>query len=158
MNRAVNRTATRPPSPRGRCRLGPESAHHRTDWWLVDRLAAARPEEFAELFHEALTNDFGAVAQLHQMLDTASKWCRTHGARGSASELNALTDRLTDLGDELHRVGEGLGHEIHSRSHRAAAAARVSPVVSVSGPSVGQQNHAAAPIPPSAVRSLPRSR
>ncbi|MCY0952758.1 MULTISPECIES: hypothetical protein [Streptomyces] len=128
-----------------------------TGGW-VDRLAAARPEEFAELFHEALTDDFGAVARLHQMLETASEWCRAHGARGSASELDALTDRLTDLGDELHLVGEGLGHEIHSRSHRAAAAARISPAVAVSGPSVGQQTQAPAPIPPSAVRSLPRSR
>ncbi|RPK48681.1 hypothetical protein EES39_09155 [Streptomyces sp. ADI92-24] len=136
--------------------LSPGTAAPASDW--IDRLAAARPEEFAELFHEALTDDFGAVSRLHQMLETASEWCRTHGARGSASELDALTGRLTDLGEELHLVGESLGHEIRSRSHRAAAAARVSPVVSVSGPSVGQQNQAAAPIPPSAVRSLPRSR
>ncbi|MFD5115928.1 hypothetical protein ACFWNG_27045 [Streptomyces sp. NPDC058391] len=67
------------------------------DW--NDRLAAARPQEFAELFHEALTDDFGAVARLHQMLGTASEWCRAHAARSSASELDALADRLTDLGE-----------------------------------------------------------
>ncbi|MFE2639365.1 hypothetical protein ACFXKF_32170 [Streptomyces scopuliridis] len=136
--------------------LSPRTAAPASDW--NDRLAAARPEEFASLFHEALTDDFGAVARLHQMLETASEWCRTHGVRGSASELDALTDRLTDLGEELHLVGEGLGHEIPSRSDRAAAAARVSPAVAVSGPAVGQQTQAPAPIPPSAVRSLPRSR
>ncbi|MDJ0465726.1 hypothetical protein [Streptomyces sp. H27-C3] len=124
----------------------------------IDRLASARPEEFAELFCEALTDDFGAVARLHQMLETASEWCLTHEARGSASELGALADRLTDLGEELHLVGEGLGHEIHFHSHRTAAAARISPAVSVSGPSVGQQKQAPAPIPPSTVRSLPHSR
>lgn len=137
-------------------RLSPHTAAPASDW--IDRLAAARPQEFTALFHEALTDDFGAMARLHQMLETASKWCRAHGARGSASELDALTGRLTDLGEELYLVKEGLGHQIHSGSHRAAAAARVSPVMSASGPSDGQQNQAPAPIPPSAIRSLPRSR
>jgi hypothetical protein len=136
--------------------LSPRIVAPASDW--IDRLAAARPEEFADLFHEAITDDFGAVARLHQMLETASEWCRTHGAQGSSSELDALADRLTDLGEELHLVGESLGHEIHPRSHRAATAARISPVVSARGPSAGQQNQAPAPIPPSAVRSLPRSR
>ncbi|MFG2370531.1 hypothetical protein ACGFY9_03530 [Streptomyces sp. NPDC048504] len=127
------------------------------DGW-ADRLAAARPEEFASVFHKALTDDFGAVARLHQMLEIASEWCRTHGVRGSASELDALTGRLTDLGEELHLVGEGLEHEIHSRSRRPAAATRVSPAVAVSGPPVGRQTPASASATPSAVRSLPRSR
>lgn len=136
--------------------VSPGTVAPAVDW--NDRLAAARPEEFAELFHEAITEDFGAVARLHQMLETASEWCRAHGARGIASELDALANRLTDLGEELHLVGEDLGHEIHSRSHRAAAAARVSPVVSVRGAAVGQQSDAPAPLPPPNVRSLPRSR
>ncbi|WP_405668277.1 hypothetical protein [Streptomyces sp. NBC_00055] len=57
------------------------------------------------------------------MLETASAWCRTHGARGSAAKLDALAGRLADLREELHLVGEGIGHEI--RSQRAAA--RTSP-------------------------------
>ncbi|WP_308295832.1 hypothetical protein [Streptomyces sp. ISL-96] len=136
--------------------MRPGTVARSVDW--NDRLAAARLEEFAELFQEAITEDFGAVARLHQMLETASEWCRAHGARGIASELGALADRLTDLGEELHLVGEDVGHEIHSRSHRAAAAAHVSPVVSVRGTSVGQQSDAPAPLPPPTVRSLPRSR
>lgn len=136
--------------------VSPGTVTPAVDW--NDRLAAARPEEFAELFHKAITEDFGAVARLHQMLETASEWCRAHGARSSASELDALADRLTDLGEELHLVGEDVGHEIHSRSRRAAAAARVSPVVPLRRTSVGQQSDAPAPLPPPNVRSLPRSR
>ena len=126
------------------------------DW--NERLATARPEEFAELFHKAITDDFGAVARLHQMLETASQWCRAHDARSSAAELDVLTDRLTDLGEELHLVGEAVGHEIHSHSRRTAAAARLSPAVPVRGTSVGRQSEAPAPLPPNTVRSQPRSR
>ncbi|MFD4949417.1 hypothetical protein ACFWNT_44790 [Streptomyces sp. NPDC058409] len=136
--------------------MNPGTVAPAVDW--NGRLAAARPEEFAELFHEAITEDFGAVARLHQLLETASEWCRAHGARGSASELDALADRLTDLGEELHLVGEDVGHEMHSRSHRAAAATRVSPTVSVRGTSVIQQSEAPAHFPPPTIRSLPRSR
>jgi hypothetical protein len=123
-----------------------------------DRLAAARTEEFTDLFREAVTEDFGAVARLHQMLETASEWCRTHGARGSASELDAIASRLTDLGEELHLVAENVDHEIGSRSHQAAAAARFSPAASARGASPGQQSDASAPVPPSVTHSLPRSR
>lgn len=136
--------------------LSPRSTASAGDW--IDRLAAYRPEGFASLFHEALTDDFGAVARLHQMLETASEWCRAHGARGSASELDALTSRLADLGEELHLVGVGLDYEIHSRSRQPAAAARVSPAVAVSGLPGGRRTLASAPVPPPAVRSLPRSR
>ncbi|MFD4557550.1 hypothetical protein ACFWP5_25055 [Streptomyces sp. NPDC058469] len=126
------------------------------DW--NERLATARPQEFAELFHEAITEDFGAVARLHKMLETASQWCRTHDARGSAVELDVLTDRLTDLGEELHLVAQDVGHEIHSRSRRTAAAARLSPAVSVHGTPIGRQSEAPAPLSPNAARSQPRSR
>ncbi|MGW3550421.1 hypothetical protein ACWDLL_06035 [Streptomyces griseoincarnatus] len=103
----------------------PDSGSPATDG--NDRLAAARTEEFTDLFHEAVTEDFGAVARLHQMLETASEWCRVHGARSSASELDAIASRLTDLAEELHLVAENVDHEIHSRAHQAAAAARLSP-------------------------------
>ncbi|WP_329553676.1 hypothetical protein [Streptomyces sp. NBC_00696] len=126
------------------------------DW--NDRLATARPEEFTELFHKAITDDFGAVARLHQMLETASQWCRTHDARGSATELDTLADRLTDLGEELHLVGEAVDHEIHARSRRTAAAAGLSPAVSVRVTSVDRQSETPAPLPPNTVRSTPRSR
>ncbi|MGW9432998.1 hypothetical protein ACWHA1_34355, partial [Streptomyces decoyicus] len=122
-----------------------------------DRLAAARLDEFDELFSTAVTGDFGTVAGLHQMLETASEWCRAHGARGSAAELDVLAGRLADLGEELHLVREGMDHEIRSRSHRAAAAARASPVASVRGACVGP-TEAPAPPPPAPVRSLPCSR
>ncbi|MEU9847830.1 hypothetical protein [Streptomyces sp. NPDC047985] len=123
-----------------------------------DRLAAALTEEFTDLFREAITEDFGAVARLHQMLETASEWCRTHGARGSASELDAIASRLTDLGEELHLVAENVDHEIRFRSHQAAAGVRFSPAASARGTSPGQQSDAPAPVPPSVTRSLPRSR
>ncbi|MFD3836726.1 hypothetical protein ACFWWC_10755 [Streptomyces sp. NPDC058642] len=134
----------------------PDNGSPATDW--NDHLATARTEEFTDLFHEAITEDFGAVARLHQMLETASEWCRTHGARSSASELDAIASRLTDLGEELHLVAENVDHEIRSRSHQAAAAARLSPAASARGTSPGQQSDAPAPVPPSVTRSLPRSR
>ncbi len=121
-----------------------------------DRPAAARPEEFEELFSTALTGDFGAVARLHQALETASEWCRTHGACGSAAELDVLAERLADLGEELHLVQEGMGHEF--RSHRAAAATHTSPAVSARGASAGPPTATSAPLPPAPVRSLPCSR
>ncbi|QHC26771.1 hypothetical protein GR130_08380 [Streptomyces sp. GS7] len=128
-----------------------------TDW--NDRLATARPEEFTDLFHEAVTEDFGTVARLHQILETASQWCHTHDARSSASALDTLTTRLTDLGDELHLVGENVNHEIRTRSHRAAAAAaRPSPVASAWGSAPGEQIGTPTPAPPSTARPLPRSR
>jgi hypothetical protein len=126
------------------------------DW--NERLATARPGEFAELFHEAITEDFGAVARLHQMLETASQWCRTHDARSSAAELDLLAGRLTDLGEELHLVAEDVGHEIHSRSHRTAAAARPSPAVSAHRAPLVRQSEPPALLPPNTVRSQPRSR
>lgn len=102
---------------------------------MSDRLAAARTEEFTDLFREAVTEDFGAVARLHQMLETASEWCRVHGARSGASEPNAIASQLTDLGEELHLVAENVDHEIRSRAHQAAAAARLSPAASALGTS-----------------------
>ncbi|MFF4785778.1 hypothetical protein ACFY3O_12705 [Streptomyces sp. NPDC001046] len=123
-----------------------------------DRLAAARTEEFTDLFREAVTEDFGAVARLHQVLETASEWCCVHGARSSASELDAIASRLTDLGEELHLVAENVDHEVRFRAHQAAAAARLSPAASARGTSPGQRNDAPAPVPPSVRRSLPRSR
>ncbi len=150
--RADHRVHEEAPAPATR----PATVAPDVDW--NDRLAAARPEEFADLLHEALTDDSGAVARLHQMLETASEWCRAHGARSSSSELDVLADRLNDLGDELHFVGEALGHEIHSRSHRAAAAARISPTVSVRGTSVMRQSEVPAHIPPPTAPWLPRSR
>ncbi|MCT9106539.1 hypothetical protein N4G69_12970 [Streptomyces mirabilis] len=122
-----------------------------------DRLAVARTEEFSDLFREAVTEDFGAVARLHQILETASEWCRVHGARSSASELDAIASRLTDLGEELHLVAENVDHEIRCRAHQAAAAARLSPAASARGTSPGQRNDAPSPVPPSVTRSLPRS-
>ncbi|MEE1763569.1 hypothetical protein [Streptomyces sp. SP18BB07] len=134
----------------------PDSGSPATDG--NDRLAAARTEEFTDLFREAVTEDFGAVARLHQMLETASEWCRTHGARSSASELDTIASRLTDLGEELHLVADNVDHEIHSRAHQAATAARFSPAASARGTSPGQRNDAPSPVPPSVARSLPRSR
>ncbi|MGW8557997.1 hypothetical protein [Streptomyces tubercidicus] len=123
-----------------------------------DRLAAARPEEFNELFSTSITGDSGTVAGLHQMLETASEWCRAHGARGTAAELDVLAGRLADLGEELHLVREGMAQEIHSGSHRAAAAAHASPAASIRGAHVGPPTETPAPLPPAPVRSLPRSR
>ncbi|MFJ8602218.1 hypothetical protein ACIREM_26590 [Streptomyces shenzhenensis] len=137
--------------------VSPDSGARATDW--NDRLATARTKEFTDLFNEAITDDFGAVACLHQMLETASEWCRTHGARSSASELDALASRLTDLGEELHLVAENVDHELRSRSHQAAAAGRLSPAASARSASSGsRQSDAPAPVPASVTRSLPRSR
>ncbi|WP_371790358.1 hypothetical protein OG285_05685 [Streptomyces sp. NBC_01471] len=92
------------------------------------------------------------------MPETASQWCRAHGVRSASSELDAIADRLSDLGQELHLTGQYISYEINSSSHREAAAALVSPAASTRGTSVGQQSDAPAPFPPPAARSLPRSR
>ncbi|MEU4658767.1 hypothetical protein AB0G32_33355 [Streptomyces sp. NPDC023723] len=120
-----------------------------------DRLAAARPEKFEELFSTAITGDFGTVARLHQALETASEWCRTHSVRGSAAELDVLAERLADLGEELHLVREGIGHEL--RAHRAAVAARTYPAASARKAPVGPPPESAPPLPAPA-HSLPYSR
>ncbi|WP_255311804.1 hypothetical protein [Streptomyces sp. PTY087I2] len=121
-----------------------------------DLLAGARPAEFEELFSTVLTGDFGAVARLHQMLETASDWCREHGVRDSAAELDILAERLAGLGEELHLVQDGLSHEI--RSHPAAAAAGTSPSVSARHVAAGPPTAASAPPPPGPVGAQPRSR
>ncbi|MFJ4868577.1 hypothetical protein [Streptomyces sp. NPDC088757] len=123
-----------------------------------DRLAAARPEEFEELFSAILTGDFGAVARLHQVLETASAWCREHGARSSAAELDVLAERLSDLGEELHLVCEGVGQEIRFRSHRVTAAIRTSPAASARDAAAGPSAATSVPVSPGPVRPLPRSR
>ncbi|MGW3560832.1 hypothetical protein ACWDNT_26400, partial [Streptomyces sp. NPDC000963] len=102
-----------------------------------DPLGGGWPEEFEELFSAILTGGFGAVARLHQMLETASEWCREHGVRGGAAELDVLAERLTDLGEELHLVREGVGDEIRFRSYRAAAAALTSPAALAHGAAAG---------------------
>ncbi|MFM9613485.1 hypothetical protein [Streptomyces niveiscabiei] len=122
-----------------------------------DRLAAARPAEFTGLFDEAVTGDFGAAAHLHQILETASGWCRTHDARSSASELDTIASRLVDLGEEVHLVAENIDHEIRHWSDRATAAVRPSPAAAARGASPSAR-HAPAPLPPSAAHALPRSR
>ncbi|MHC5907749.1 hypothetical protein ACVNF4_28235 [Streptomyces sp. S6] len=134
---------------------GPDSRASAADG--NDRLATARTEEFTGLFDEAVTGDVGAVAHLHQILETASEWCRTHGARSSAFELDALASRLADLGEELHLVVENVDHEIRSRSHRATAAVRRSPVATARGTSPSSRDTPAPP-PPSGAHALPRSR
>ncbi|MYV66782.1 hypothetical protein GT043_12710 [Streptomyces sp. SID2131] len=121
-------------------------------------LAGARPEEFEEVFSAILDGDFGAVARLHQMLETASAWCREHGVRGSAAELNVLAGRLAELGEELHLVREGVGDEIRFRSHRVAAAALTSPAALAHGAAADPSAVTSAPAPPEPVRPLPRSR
>ncbi|MFD4337894.1 hypothetical protein ACFWPP_11980 [Streptomyces anulatus] len=123
-----------------------------------NRLVGARPEEVEELFSAILDGDFGAVSRLHQMLQTASKWCFEHGVRGSAAELDVLAERLADLGAELHLVREGVGQEIRFRSHRAAAAARTSPAVSARYASASPSAATSAPVPPVPLRLPPRSR
>lgn len=117
-------------------------------YWTT-ALASAPPQEFPDLFHRAVTDDFGAVALLHQMLETASQWCRRHGAHHSASELEEITARLSDLGEDLYLAGETADEEITARSNWAAAASRTSPAAIASGtahvpsssaPAAGQPN------------------
>jgi hypothetical protein len=48
----------------------PDGGAPTADW--NDRLAAAQPQEFADLFHKSVTADFGVAARLHQILETAS--------------------------------------------------------------------------------------
>lgn len=121
-------------------------------------VATAQAEEFAHLFHKAISDDCGPAADLHHLLESAAAWCRAHDVPSSASELEALVSRLTDLSDELHLVAENVSHEIRSRAYRAESAARLSPAASAWGTSAGRQNGPSAPTSPSAAPSIPRSR
>ncbi|MFB7030896.1 MULTISPECIES: hypothetical protein [unclassified Streptomyces] len=123
-----------------------------------DPLGGTRFGEFEEVFSAILDADFGAVARLHQALETAAAWCREHGVRGGAAELDVLAERLADLREELHLVREGAGDEIRFRSYRAAAAARTSPAASARGAAAGPSAATSTPVPPGPVRPLPCSR
>jgi hypothetical protein len=55
-------------------------------------------------------------------------------------------------------VAEDVGHEIHARSHRTAAAAHPSPAVSARMAPLVRQSEAPVLLPLNTVRSQPRSR
>lgn len=99
-----------------------------TGW--ASSLASAQPQQFPGLFRQAVTDDAGVVAVLHRMLDTASEWCRRHGAHHCASELEEMTARLSDFGEDLELAGDAVEEEIASRHDRAAATGRTSPALS----------------------------
>lgn len=127
---------------------GTASSRDAAAYWTT-ALDAATLREFPDLFHRAVTDDLGAVALLHQTLETASQWCRRHGAHHCASELEEITARLSDLREDLYLAGETADEEITSSSSRTAAASRTSPAVfapgtacvpSSSTPAAGQPN------------------
>lgn len=125
------------------------------DW--TSCLASARPQEFPVLFRQAVTDDSGAVAVLHQLLETASQWCRRHGAHHAASELEEITARLGDVGEDLHLAVEAVEIEVASRQGRAAAANRTSPTVTAQRAVPVGQGGIGVPAPSTAARPPPRS-
>ncbi|WP_033252464.1 hypothetical protein [Kitasatospora phosalacinea] len=74
-----------------------------------------------------MSSDFGAVSRLHELVSTAAQWCQEHGVRRYGAELDALAERITEIGEELHLVHEGLAGELAGRSERLAAAVSRSP-------------------------------
>ncbi|MFJ5879846.1 hypothetical protein [Kitasatospora cineracea] len=74
-----------------------------------------------------MSSDFGAVSRLHQLVGMAAQWCQERGVRRYGAELDALAERITEIGEELHLVNEGLAGELASRSDRLAAAVSRSP-------------------------------
>ncbi|MFF2819377.1 hypothetical protein ACFVT9_28120 [Kitasatospora cineracea] len=74
-----------------------------------------------------MSSDFGAVSRLHELVSVAAQWCQDHGVRRYGAELDALAERITEIGEELHLVNEGLAGELAGRSERLAAAVSRSP-------------------------------
>ncbi|MFE7124899.1 hypothetical protein [Streptomyces sp. NPDC057617] len=130
----------------------------------TDRLLAATTrEEFTEVFEHTTSDDHGALARLHQFLQSASSWCHDHGAPHSAAELNTFAISLEELGDDLALLADDLATELAqpaARSSTAEAALRPSPTASAqnlppTSPSTGPSPE---PPPPNSARTAPRSR
>ncbi|AEN10776.1 hypothetical protein K373_05973 [Streptomyces sp. DvalAA-21] len=123
----------------------------------ANRLAAASPEEFEERFVTALSGDSGGLTHLHRVLAEAAVWCLTHGVEGGAHRLDHLAGRLFVLGEDLHRAGLDISHEV--RAERYAAAPRASPAAAARGISAGPPSEPTTAQPPVAPsRPLPHSR
>ncbi|RKE22018.1 hypothetical protein BX266_5428 [Streptomyces sp. TLI_171] len=95
--------------------------------YAVQRLASAEVGEFPEVLHQLVSSDFGAVSRLHELVSAAAQWCQDHGVRRYGAELDALAERITEVGEELHLVNEGLAGELAGRSEQLAAAVSRSP-------------------------------
>ncbi|WP_030459373.1 hypothetical protein [Kitasatospora sp. NRRL B-11411] len=95
--------------------------------YAVQRLASTGPGEFPETLHQLVSSDFGAVSRLHELVSMAAQWCQDRGARRYGVELDSLAERITEIGEELHLVNEGLAGELAGRSERLAAAVSRSP-------------------------------
>ncbi|MFE3860288.1 hypothetical protein ACFXPT_07615 [Streptomyces goshikiensis] len=122
----------------------------------VDRLVVASPEEFEERFVTALSGNSGGLTHLHRVLAEAALWCLTRGVEGT-HRLDHLAGRLFVLGEELHRAGLDISHEI--RAGRCAAATRTSPAAAARGISAGSPSEPTPAQPPAAPgRPLPHSR
>lgn len=126
----------------------------------TDRLlAASTREEFTEVFEHTIGDENGALARLHQFLQSASSWCHNHGAFHSAGDLNNLSIVLEELSDDLALLPDDLAIELAqpaTQSSTAQAALRPSPTACAQ--SVLSAGPTPVPPPPNTARTAPRSR
>jgi hypothetical protein len=99
--------------------------------------AAPDIDRFTEVYEHTIADGHGALAQLHQFLESAANWCRDRGALDSAGELESWTTRLDELIEDTQLLPESLAIESDWRStnaRRKEVALQPSPTASTAKP------------------------
>ncbi|HEY9327311.1 MAG TPA: hypothetical protein VIS09_03555 [Streptomyces sp.] len=90
----------------------------------TDALQAAPDlDRFTEVFDHTVDDGHGAFAQMHQFLESAAKWCHSHGAFGAADELGLWAIRLEELIEDVRLLPESLSVEFAEAATRPPPAA-----------------------------------
>ncbi|WP_019070578.1 hypothetical protein [Streptomyces hokutonensis] len=71
------------------------------------------------MYEHTIADGHGALAQLHQFLESAANWCHDRGALDSAGELKSWTSRLDELIEDAQLLPESLAIESAWRSTNA---------------------------------------
>lgn len=101
----------------------PPSGQAITGW--TDLLGqAATGSQFHGIISAVLERDDGAVARLHQFLESAANWYDEHGDQTSSRHYQGLADRFDALADELVRLTEDRARTAHYRTSKAHRATR----------------------------------
>jgi hypothetical protein len=104
-------------------RLRPDVAGASVVPWIGLIAEADSPGEISELLQHVVGDDDGALAQLHQVLETAANWCEEQGASDASASLGDAAERLSQLGDDLELVHGDLAKPVSTpRTGRSAVA------------------------------------
>lgn len=69
-----------------------------------------------------LEDDDGAVARLHQFLESAANWYDERGDQTSSRHYRGVADQFSALADEMVRLSEDLARAAHRRRRESAPA------------------------------------